>query len=111
VKFPCKLCTDDNLTHLCPKLAEVARILAQLPTVLANPFPHNQHLASSFSNAENEAIGGQNQQSQDGNRLCINMVHGKIDVATRSRDYSSKQTIPGLESPTSPQRRLYRLRN
>jgi hypothetical protein len=21
VKFPCKLCTDDHLTHLCPKLA------------------------------------------------------------------------------------------
>jgi hypothetical protein len=28
VKFPCKLCIDDHLTHLCPKLAEVASILA-----------------------------------------------------------------------------------
>jgi hypothetical protein len=61
-----------------------------------NPFPHNQHLASSSSNSGNEAGGGQNQQSQDGNCLCINMVHEKIDVATQSRDYSSKQTIPSL---------------
>jgi hypothetical protein len=41
VKFPCKLCTDDHFTHLCPKLAEVARLLSLLPVVLTNPFPHN----------------------------------------------------------------------
>jgi hypothetical protein len=61
VKFPCKLCTDDHLTHLCPKLAEAARLLAQSPIVLTNPFPHNQHLASSSSNTGNAAGGGQNQ--------------------------------------------------
>jgi hypothetical protein len=27
VKFPCKLCMDDHLTHLSPKLEEVARTL------------------------------------------------------------------------------------
>jgi hypothetical protein len=27
VKFPCKICTDDHLTHLCPKLVEAARLL------------------------------------------------------------------------------------
>jgi hypothetical protein len=32
----------------------------------------------------------------------MNMVDAKIDVATRSRDYSSKQAIPGLESPPPP---------
>jgi hypothetical protein len=82
VKFPYNLCTDDHLTHLCPKLAEVARLLSQLLDVLMNPFPHNQHLASSSSNVGNAAGGGQNQQSQDGNRLCINMVDEKINVAT-----------------------------
>ena len=82
VKFPIKICTDDHLTHLCPKLAEAARLLAQSPTVLTNPFPLNQHLASSFSNAKNATSGGQNQQLQDDNRLCINMVDAKIDVAT-----------------------------
>ena len=30
------------------------------------------------------------------------MVNTKIDVATRSRDYSSKQTIPSLEFPPPP---------
>ena len=104
MKFPCKLCTDDHLTHLCPKVVEVARILAQFPTVLTNLFPHNQHLALISSNVGNEAGGGQNHQSQDGGHLCINMVHAKIDVATRSRDYSYKQTIHGLESPTPPYR-------
>jgi hypothetical protein len=81
-KFPCKLSTDDHLTHLCPKLAEAVRLLAQSPVVLTNPFPHNQCLASSSSNTGNEVGGGQNQQSQDGDCLCINMVDAKIDVAT-----------------------------
>jgi hypothetical protein len=60
VKFPCHICTDDHLTHLCPKLIEAARLLAQSPVVLMNPFPHNQHLAWSSSNTENEAGGVQN---------------------------------------------------
>jgi hypothetical protein len=51
VKFPCNLCTDDHLTHLFPKLAEDVRLLSLLPIVLTNPFPHNQHMASSSSNA------------------------------------------------------------
>jgi hypothetical protein len=74
-----------------------------------NPFPHNKHLSSSSSNIEN--VAGQNQQLQYGDCLCINMVDAKIDIATLSRDYSSKQTNSGLESPPPPQRRLYRLRN
>jgi hypothetical protein len=41
VKFPCKLCMDDHLTHLFPKLVEVARLLNLPPIVLTNPFPHN----------------------------------------------------------------------
>jgi hypothetical protein len=102
VKFPCKICTDDHLTHLCPKLAEAVRLLSQSPVVLTNPSSHNEHLAWNSSNAKNAVGGGQNQQSQDDDRLCINMVDAKIDVAIRSRDYSSKQTIPSLESPPPP---------
>jgi hypothetical protein len=34
--------------------------------------------------------------------MCINMIDAKISVATRSRDYSSKQAIPGLEYPPPP---------
>jgi hypothetical protein len=57
VKFPCKLCTDDHLTHLCPKLAEAVRLLNLPPAVLTNPFPHNQHLASSSLNVEMRSVG------------------------------------------------------
>ena len=28
VKFPCKLCTDDYLTHLCPLIEEASRFIA-----------------------------------------------------------------------------------
>jgi hypothetical protein len=38
VNFPCKICTDDHLTHLCPKLEEVARILSQPLAMITNPF-------------------------------------------------------------------------
>jgi hypothetical protein len=99
VKFPYKLCTNDHLTYLCPKLAEVARLLSLPPTMLTNPFPHNQHMASSFSNAENVVGGSQNPPTQDSDHLCIKMVLSQVNVATHSRDYKSSQTVPGLESP------------
>jgi hypothetical protein len=84
VNFPCNLYTHDHLTHLCPKLVEVARLLYFPPVVLTNPFPHNQHMASSSSNAGNVVGGSQNPPLQDGNFLCINMVYEKFNVATRS---------------------------
>jgi hypothetical protein len=107
VKFPCKLCIDDHLTHLLPKLAEVARILYILFIVMTNPIPHNQHMASSSSNAINVVSGSQNPLVQDGDRLCINMVKSQVNVATRSHDYSSSQNVPGLESPPLLEMPLY----
>jgi hypothetical protein len=47
VKFPCNICTNDHLTHLCPKLTKFVSLLSLPPDVLTNPFPHNQHMASS----------------------------------------------------------------
>ena len=102
VKFPCKLCTDDHLTHLCPKLMEVARLLNLPPVVLTNPFPHNHHLASSSSKAGNVSDGSQNPLSQDGDHVCINIVDVKIDIATHSRDYSSSKSSTSLEAPPPP---------
>jgi hypothetical protein len=72
------------------------------PTVLTNPFPHNQHLALSSLNAENVLRGGQNPPPQDGDRVCINMVNTKIDIATRSRDYTSSKDSTSLEAPPPP---------
>ena len=44
VKFPCKLCKDDHLTHLCPQIDEASRFIAQGLAVLTNPLPHNQNM-------------------------------------------------------------------
>jgi hypothetical protein len=66
VKFPYKIFTYDHITHLSPKLAESARLLSLPQDMLTNPFPYNQHLASSSSNVKNEAGGSQNSSLQDG---------------------------------------------
>jgi hypothetical protein len=97
-----KICMDDHLTHLCPKLAEIVILLSLPPVMLTNPFPHNQHMASSSSNVENASGGIQNPLSQDNDRLCINMINYQVNVATLSHDYSSSQAILGLESPPPP---------
>ena len=46
VKFPCKLCKEYHLTYLCPWIEEASRFLAQGPTMLTNPLPHNQNMNS-----------------------------------------------------------------
>jgi hypothetical protein len=89
VKFPFKLCTYDHLTHLFPKLVEDVRILSLPPTMLTTPFTHNQHMASSSLNSRNVVSGSQNRPKQDNDHLYINMVKSKVNVATRSLDYSS----------------------
>jgi hypothetical protein len=60
-------------------------------------------MASSSSNAENVTSGSQNPPAQDDDHLCINMVKSQVNVATRSRDYSSSQDVPGIESPPPPE--------
>ena len=47
VKFPCKLCKEDQITDLCPHMEDSSRFIAQGPTVLTNPLPHNQNMNSS----------------------------------------------------------------
>jgi hypothetical protein len=103
VKFICKLCTDDHLIHLCPKLVEVVRLLSLSFAVLTNSFPHNRNMALSSLNAGNVVSGIQKPPTQDNDHLCINMVNSEVNVATWSRDYSSPQTVPGLESPPHPE--------
>lgn len=102
VKFPCKLCTDDHLTHLCAKLVEAMRLLNLLPVVLTNPFPQNQHLALISKSTENALGGSQNLPSQDGDHVCINMVNVKIDISTHSRDSISSKASTNLEAPPPP---------
>jgi hypothetical protein len=67
-----------------PNFVKVVKLLSLPPAVLTNPIQHNQHMTSSSSNAENAAGGSQNPSLQDNDRLCINMVNAKVNVATRS---------------------------
>jgi hypothetical protein len=99
VKFPCKLCKYDHLTHLCPKIKEALSLLSKPPIVLRNPFPHNQHMASGSSNIRNASSGSQNPSTHEGDHLCDNMVKSHIDVATRSHDYDSSQNVIDPYSP------------
>ena len=40
VKFPCKLCHEDHLTHLYPLMEQAQKLLkGQQPVVLKDPFP------------------------------------------------------------------------
>jgi hypothetical protein len=75
---------------------KAARLLNIPPTMLTNHFPHNQHLASSSSNAENAPGGSQNPPPQDGDQVSINMVDAKIDIATHSQDYGSSKDSTNL---------------
>jgi hypothetical protein len=86
-----------------PKIEEASRLLSQPPVVLKNPFLHNQHVDSGSSNTKNVSSGSQNPSTHEGGHLCVNMVKSQIDVATRSRDYSSSQTITGPKSPPPPE--------
>ena len=54
VKFPCKLCHEDHLTHICPFMEQAQKLLkAQQPAVLKDPFPQGQNSASASN-----AVGG-----------------------------------------------------
>jgi hypothetical protein len=54
-KYPCNLCTEDHLTHLCPRLAEAQKLLVQQqPVVLTNPFPHGKNMAQASTSSSVE---------------------------------------------------------
>ena len=46
VKFPCKLCRDDHLTHLCPRMEDASKFIAQGPAMFTNSLPNNQNMNS-----------------------------------------------------------------
>ena len=91
VKFPCKLCKDDHLTYLFPRIDEALRFLAQGPAVLTNPLPHNQNM-----NSKSHDQSSDEDPSETSGRGCINMVHA-VKVVTHAKDYSSSQPNPGKE--------------
>ena len=62
VKFPCKLCQEDHLTHQCPPMDQAQKLLKnQQTTVLKDPFPQGQNAAS----VSNIAGGTSNSPNQN----------------------------------------------
>ena len=82
VKFPCKLCKDDHLTYLCPRIEEASKFLAQGPAMLTNPLPQNMNSRS------HDQSGGDQYLSEGTGHGFINMVCA-AKVVNRAKDYGS----------------------
>ena len=101
VKFPCKLCSGDHLTHLYPKIQDAHRLLGQQgasssQAVLTNPFPQGQQLLAGASSNLGTSSGG----SQEGEKSSkVFMMGSNVHVATRSRDYGEAKTSKEKTAP------------
>ena len=94
MKFPCKLCAGDHLTHLCPKIQDAQPLLAQQGSsssqvVLRNPFPQGKQLVV----GANQNTGTSSRGTQEGETPSnIYMMSAHTDIATRSRDYGEDES-------------------
>ena len=85
VQFPCKLCKEDHLTHLCPWIDEASRFIAQGLAMLTNPLPHNKKMNS---RTHDQFVGDQDPSKDCSCHGCINMVHA-AKVVSHVKDYGS----------------------
>ena len=70
VKFPCKLCQEDHLTHLCPLMDQAQKLLkAQQLAVLKDSFPQGQNSASTSN------VAGGTQTAPELNYIMYNIIH------------------------------------
>ena len=103
VKFLCKLCRDSHLTHLCPQLTEVKRLLgqpnaAQQTIVLSNPFPHpNQQMVVNVGH-QHPSQGGNHPTPTQGaspshQDPTIYMMAADVSIQTWEKKYD----VPGNE--------------
>ena len=90
MKFPCKLCKDDHLTHLCPRMEDASKFIAHGPTVFTNPLPNNQNMNSRTVDPGCDYGGNQNPLEVAPGHGCINMVKD-TKVVTRVKDYGLSQ--------------------
>ena len=101
VKFPCNLCKDDHLTHLCPRMEDASKFIAQGPAVFTNPLPNNQNINSRTADPGCTSSGTQNPPYAASGHSCINMVKA-TNVVVHGKNYGSSQPDLGKE-PTPPQ--------
>ena len=90
VKFPCKLCGDDHLTHLCPRMEYALKFIAQGPIVFTNPLPNNQNMNSRTMDPGSASSGTPNLLDSASGHGCINMVKA-TSVVTHEKYYGSSQ--------------------
>ena len=90
VKFPCKLCKDDHLTHLCPRMEDALRFITQGQVVLTNPLPHNQNMNSRTHDPHSASGGDKNPSKTSTGHGGINMVRA-TKVVTHAKYYGSSQ--------------------
>jgi hypothetical protein len=87
-RYPCNLCAEDHLTHLCPRLAEAQKFVTQQQqAVLTNPFQHGQNLTQASTSSEG---GSQETCPPPNNSSSANvyMVRGDAFIMTRAHKYS-----------------------
>jgi hypothetical protein len=87
-RYPCNLCVEDRLTHICPRLAEAQKFVTQQQqAVLTNPFQHGKNLTQASTSAEG---GSQETFPPPNNSSFMNvyMVRGDAFIMTRAHDYS-----------------------
>ena len=101
VKFPCKLCGDDHLTHLCSDMEDASKFIAQGPAVFTNPLPNNQNMNSRTVDPGCASSGTPNAPDVASVHGCINMVKD-TSVVMRVKDYGSSQLDLGKE-PAPPE--------
>ena len=101
VKFPCKLCKDDHLTHLQPRMEDGLKFIAQGPTVFKNPLPNNKNMNLRIMDSGSASSGTQNPLDATSGHNCINMVKS-TSVVMHVKDYGSSQPDLGKE-PAPPE--------
>jgi hypothetical protein len=88
VRYPCNLCAEDHLNHLCPRLAEAQKFITQKhQAVLTNPFQHGQNLTQASISVE----GGIQETCPPANNsssMNVYMVKSDALITTRVHDYS-----------------------
>ena len=109
VKFPCKLCSESHLTHLCPKISKVKRLLGQPSTaqqrvVLSNLFPHPNWKMVVNVGYQHPLQGGNHTTLTEGagpshTDPTIYMMEVDVSIPTRAKKYETPRNEPTGKEP------------
>jgi hypothetical protein len=104
VKFSCKLCTEDHLTHKCPRLEEAQKLLLQQhPAMLTNPFPQGRNIAQA-SSSTNTSGGNQGSLAPNTKNGATNiyMMKSNARLQTRAHNYGMIESVEKGKEASNP---------